>query len=124
MRKRSKTIGRRGLIRLEGMDLRTKDGRSFRKHFKRLRETYPTAAEHELKTLASLQVQIEIAQRDTFGDATYWERARSRTSLLELVKLSRRMERELEAAKPPAEPSKPPSLADYLAARAKGAADD
>ena len=70
MPKRSKIIGRRGLVRLEGMDLRTKDGRSFRKHFKGLRETYPDATEYDLKTLASLHVQVEIAQRDTFARGT------------------------------------------------------
>jgi hypothetical protein len=98
------------------MDLRTKDGRSFRKHFSKLCETYPAATEFELKTLASLKVQIERAQADTFHGGGFWERSRSRESMLEMVRLARRLERDLAVTKPPpvSEPAAP-ALAQILA---------
>ncbi len=125
LQKTRRVKGRHGVPnRLANVDMRSLEGRSYKRNLRALLAEHGDAEVERCKELAALKALIERTTSEALAPEI-WSAARARDALPPLTNSARRLEEALAAAKAAreAETAKPtPTLADYIAARSKAAA--
>lgn len=111
---RRRQTGRSGLVRLDGLDLRTRQGRAFKTAYSRLIAEFGPEHETEVRELAALRVTIAATQLDTLS-ADRHAATQARRTLVPLVRLAESLEKKLATTKQRVEPAKQLSAERVLA---------